>query len=156
MKYRLLSDEELKLLEEELKQFLIVNGIDGATWQKINEDSLEKAVQLVELFSDSVLEKVYGKVRFLEFRSAETCMVFHFLPDNIELIGLSRKNEELDLSTPEKIHDALSDHSEKLSIFKTSKSYHDTRETEIHRMIEQGCYHSTESFWEALNNLINN
>ena len=38
MKFRILSDEELKVFEEDLKHFLIANGIDGSSWEKINKE----------------------------------------------------------------------------------------------------------------------
>ena len=36
MRYRMLSQEELELLEEDLKAFLIVNGIHADEWEQMN------------------------------------------------------------------------------------------------------------------------
>jgi hypothetical protein len=37
MKYRILSQEELELLEDDLKAFLIVNGAHGDEWAEMNK-----------------------------------------------------------------------------------------------------------------------
>jgi len=151
MKYRLLTQEELEPLAEDLKAFLIVNGVHHEEWVELNEKDPEKATEIVGAFSDAVLEIVYGKIQFLEFRSTESCMVFHFLPETLELISLNRKAEsDTDLSTPESIHEALAKKADGLTWFKTSKAYSGTRAEEIHQLLEQGCYLSSPEFWDAL------
>ena len=151
MKYRMLTGEELEHLEGDLKAFLIVNGIEGDTWKKLNESEPEKAIALVELFSDNVLQIVYEKLEFLEFRSEDSCLVFQLLPEEVHLISVSRKpGSSCNLSTVESIHDALVNHSSALTWFRTSKGYGDSREQEIHRLLENGSVLSTKEFWEAL------
>ena len=147
----MLTEEELQHLESDLKAFLIINGVEGDTWKQLNETDPGKAVQLVELFSDTVLQTVYEKIRFLEFRSPDSCIVFHCKEDVIELISIGRKADAVcDLSTPESIHQALIHHSDNLHWFRTTKAYSDARELEIHRLLEQGGVLSTGEFWEAL------
>lgn len=151
MKYRILNDTELSHLEEDLKQFLIVNGIHAEEWARINIEEKEKAIQLVEIFSDSVLQKVYEKLTYIEFRSHDTCMVFNCLPDKIELITLQKKlNAKIDLSTPKSIHSALLNNPTELNFFHTEKKYSENREKEIHQLFEQGCYNSSKEFWDTL------
>ncbi len=155
MKYRILSDEELEVFAEDLKHFLIVNGVHGEEWEEMNKVNPEKAVQLVELFSDTVLQIVYEKIKFIEHRSATSCLVFHLKSDEVEMISLNAKPESaVDLSTPESIHEALVNQPSELTVFKTSKPYTKERELEIHQMLEQGCVNSTESFWQALVKLV--
>lgn len=152
MKYRLLTTEELELLENDLKQFLIVNHVYKEEWEEINKTNPKLAAELIELFSDSVLQIVYEKVKFLEHRSDDSCFVFQCHADKLELIAIQKKNADtsIDLSTPETIHDALTKHPQELTFFRTEKPYSDPRELEIHKMLEQGCVNSTASFWEAL------
>ena len=69
----MLSQEELELLEEDLKAFLIVNGIHADEWEQMNTAAPEKAIELVELFSDTVLQKVYENLRFIEHRTTRSC-----------------------------------------------------------------------------------
>lgn len=154
MKYRILSQDELELLEEDFKAFLIVNGVHNEEWVEMNASNPDQAIQLVELFSDTVLQKVYDKVRFIEHRSEKSCMVFHLMEDKIELISINAKNNEVDLTTPESIYEALSKHASALSIFKTEKPYLKERALEIHEMVEQGCLNSSEAFWFQLEKVI--
>lgn len=151
MKYRVLTKEELIPLEKDLVAFLIVNGIDGSMWEKINQEDPEKAIELVELFSDVVLQKVYEKIQFLEFRSEKSCLVFKCGVEAIELISMTTDpNNSCDLSTPDSIHEALVKHSNELKIFKTEKAYSQERELEIHQLISGGCLISSEEFWVSL------
>ena len=154
MKYRILSQEELEILEEDFKAFLIVNGVHNEEWVEMNASNPDQAMQLVELFSDTVLQKVYDKVRFIEHRSEKSCMVFHLKEDKIELISIGAKADGVDLTTPDSIHDAMVKNAEKLSIFKTEKLYSKERTLEIHEMLEQGCVNSSEAFWIQLEKVI--
>ena len=154
MNYRILSQEELELLEDDLKAFLIVNGVHGDEWAEMNKSNPVKAVELVELFSDTVLQKVYDQVRFIEHRSQKSCMVFHLLDDKIELISINANSDAVDLTTPDSIHEALSTNAKSLSIFRTEKRYLKDRAAEIHEMLEQGCVNSSEAFWYQLEKVV--
>ncbi|MCR9171481.1 MAG: DUF6495 family protein [bacterium] len=150
MKYRMLTDEELPLFEEDLKQFLIVHGVHGEEWAKMNQEHPDEARKLVGLFSDTVLQKVYEKIKFIEHRSKSSCMVFQLKPDSIEMISINAKDDAVDLSTPEGIHEALVRNAAELTFFKNTKPYSKEREMEIHEMLEQGCVNSSEAFWMQL------
>jgi hypothetical protein len=153
MKYRMLTMEELSHLEEELKQFLIVNHVHKEEWETINKENPALANELVGLFSDQVLERVYTSIAFLEHRSMDSCFVFHLKEDSIEMIALQKKdntNTTFDFSTPENIHIALTKYPQNISFFKHTKGYSKKREEEIHQMLEQGCVKSTENFWTSL------
>lgn len=155
MKYRMLNQEELEALSEDFKHFLIVNGVHKEEWEEMNKNDKSKAISLVELFSDTVLQKVYEKIQYLEFRSPDSCLVFHFKKDEIELISIiAMANGSVDLSTPETIHEALAMKAGQLSMFNTTKPFDSNRELEIHNMLEQGCVPSTKDFWEALTQVL--
>ena len=146
----MLSADELVPFEEDLKQFLIVNGVHGDEWEQMNRETPEKAIELVALFSDTVLQKVYEKIEFLEFRSVDSCLVFHCLSDRSFLIAVQHTQPDLDLSSPETIHAALSGDLPRLNLFRSEKMHQYSREEEIHRLFEQGCVPSDEAFWNAL------
>lgn len=155
MKYRILSDEELEVFAEDLKHFLIVNGVHAEEWEKINKSDKQKAIKLVELFSDNVLQIVYEKIRFIEHRSEKSCLVFKLNKDNIEMISLTlKKGAESNLSTPESIHDAIVKRPNDLQYFTSEKAYSKEREMEIHEMLQQGCVNSSEAFWVSLEKLL--
>ena len=154
MKYRILTKEEMQIFDEDFKHFMITNGVTNEEWIEMNISDIPKATALVELFSDTVLQKVYKKLQFIEFRSEDACMIFHCKKENMELISLNKKAGSSNLSTPESIHEALSKHPDELSIFKTEKAYNASREIEIHQLFEKGCFVSSQEFWDALNVLI--
>ena len=156
MKYRTLSDEELKHFENELKAFLIINGVDGDTWLQINRENPEKARALVDLFSDEILQQVYEHLSYIEHRAKNSLLVFHFSSENIELIAIHTANEQLDLSTIEGIHDALTHHFSALEFFTSKKNFAATREQDIHQLLEQGAIPSDEQFWNSLKSVLKN
>ena len=119
----MLTHEELTHLDEDLKHFLIVNGVHDTEWEELNKNTPEKAAELVGVFSDTVLQKVYEKLQYLEFRSPDACLVFHCGPDKMTVVALNRKAGEIDLSTPEGIHDALVNHAGGLTFFRSEKAY---------------------------------
>lgn len=154
MKYRLLTNEELEIFSEDFKHFLIVNGVHNEEWVEMNKSDIPKAQSMVELFSDTVLQKVYEKLKFIEHRSPSSCMVFKLNEANIELISINAKSELVDLSTPESIHNSLVKTPNDLSVFKSSKEYIKNREQEIHEMLKQGCVNSSETFWMLLEKVL--
>lgn len=157
MKYRILTDEELSSLEKELTAFLIVNGIDGPEWEKINKQDPEKAIQLVEVFSDAVLDLAYTKIQFLEHRSEKSCMVFNVMDDESALISLQLKDGSIhNLSTPESIHRTLVESPSEIQFFRHSKRHQKTRNEEVHLLISQGCVPSVKEFWVSLEAVITN
>lgn len=58
MNYPRIPLDQLIELEKELVSFLIVHGIDGELWKTMNNDNPEKAEELVQLFSNTVWEKI--------------------------------------------------------------------------------------------------
>lgn len=155
MKYRILTSEELSHLEEEFKQFLIVSGIHAEEWEEMNKSDVSKAIQLVEIFSDTVLQKVYKKINFVEFRSEDSCVVFSCQEDKMELISIQGKNGvQVNLSTPESIHEELKNNLTNLQFHRSEKKHSLTHELEIHHLLEQGCFISSKEFWEFLLKII--
>lgn len=150
----MLTQEELHVFEPELKQFLIVNAVYDEEWRRINQHEPEKAQQLVGLFSDQILQTIYERIEFLEHRSPDTCLIFNCQSDRLLLIGLQHTHPELDFSTAEGIHQGLTKHVESIRWFKKSKPYHQTREREIHDMLENGCIPSSPAFWESIQPLV--
>lgn len=155
MKYRTLSDDELIHFESDLKAFLILNGIDGSVWEKINQDQPEKARALVDLFSDQVLQTIYERIEYLEHRSKQSLLVFHINQTNMQLIAIHTENPQIDMSSTLGIHNALLQHIHSLEFFQSEKSFETAREMEIHRLIEQGAIPSTRDFWNQLNDFLN-
>jgi hypothetical protein len=151
MKYRILTNEELSHLAEDFKQFLIVSGVHAEEWEEMNKTDISKAIQIVEIFSDTVLQKVYEKIKFVEFRSENSCIVFDCQEDKIELISIQGKSGiHVNLSTPQSIHNELKKNLNNLQFHRSEKNYSSSREKELHDLLEKGCVVSSKEFWEQL------
>jgi hypothetical protein len=78
-------------------------------------------------------------------------MLFYIGKDIIHLISVSPKpGENVDLSTIDSIHTALTNQAGLLNYFKTSKEIQGEREMEVHRLLNQGCVVSSHEFWEKM------
>jgi hypothetical protein len=155
IKYRYLNQDELEHLEEEFKQFLIVNHVYHEEWVKINQENSEKALGLVALFSNQVLQRVYEKLKFLEVRQKSFCDLYNFDVNEISLIRMEAKNSELlDFSSVEGIDEALKNHFSEINFYQSHKKYQTNRELEIHVLLEKGVFPSTQEFWDLLQKII--
>jgi hypothetical protein len=156
MKYRILKDEELAELEDILKQFLIVNGVQGDEWKRLNEEEPDKALDLIELFSDHVLQVVYEKTFYLEKLTPNMAFFFHFEPSQITLISIQRKNLDdgsIDLSSIDNVLNALKNKTKDLVYFRQQKAYSKSRELEMHEMFQSGCAKMLDKDWKIIDGL---
>jgi hypothetical protein len=149
MRFRRLTIEELTELETEFKQFLIINQVYNEEWIEMNQNDLEKANVLVDLFSDQVLEKVYSKMNFLEIRSPKTYSIFSFNEQTINSLIIQSKDESVLLSTEQEIENALNTNLLKLEVFKASKPYTKVKSEEVFELINQGAIISKPEVWHA-------
>ncbi len=139
MKFRRLTIEELQGLEQEFVQFLAANTITGSDWAKLKEHEIEKANELIDVFSDLVFEKIIKDVLYLEFRTEKDIKTFHCQEDKIVLIGLQHKKPStIDLSDEKQLKKAIEDASSSLQIYFTEKVYTPNRALELFRMLEHG------------------
>lgn len=156
MKYRILRNEELVELEDVLKQFLIVNGVQGDEWKRINEEEPDKALDLVELFSDYVLQIVYEKTFYLEKLTPNMAFFFSFEKEQVELISIQRKNMDdtsIDLSSMTNVLHLFKTSISELVYFRQTKKYAKTREMEMHDMFQSGCSKMLDNDWKVINEI---
>ncbi len=145
MKYRCLTNEELKELEQEFKHFLIANHVYTEEWVALNKAKDKRVQELVELFSDVVLEKALKNIKFLEHITPHEIISFKCDDTLMTLIGISSKNKKIDFTK-----DVLSKFKNELVIFKTSKSYHLQRELTIFDLLKSGCSISDEERFKKI------
>ncbi len=134
LKYRLLTDEELKVLEHEFKQFLIVNEIYDEEWRKLNAENSKKVDELIVLFSNLVIEKSLKKIMFLELVTEEGIKTFHYKENEAILIGITSAQKNINFLTvsTEKLTTAP------LKIYSVTKKYEASREEEVFKMLQSG------------------
>ncbi len=154
LKYRILSTEELAALEEEFKQFLIVHGVFGEEWKKMNEENPDEAIELVEIFSDTVLEKVYSGINYLEFRTKDLLILLAYSEDKIEQIRIQAKGStEIDLLNWQGFIAAMNS-LEKLDAFNGKKVLLSLRNESIHAYVTQGFIPVDKLFWDQMKSFI--
>lgn len=153
-KYRLLTNEELKGLEKDFIDYLVVNSITADEWVKIKEANPEKARTIIDLFSDVVFEKILRNVEYLEFYDKQYVRVFHCKPDEIRMITMEIEGEEADFTNTEFIAKSMSNPPEDLLIYQAEKPYTKTREIEIFEMIEKGCLIAKDNLFKALDSAL--
>lgn len=153
MRFRRLKKEELEALEEDFIQFLASNHITAKEWVKLKEAESEKVHELIDIFSDIVLEKVYSNIDYLQHRSKDTVRVFHCQEDKIVMTGLQISDEDRDLTRPEDIA-ILADPNQikgTVKIFQMEKAYAHTRAEEVFLMMEKDrCQPAPRSMFDAL------
>lgn len=147
-KYRELTSSELKELEKEFIDYLIVNGITADGWVRIKEEEKEKAENIITLFSDVVLEGVLRKVKFLEFRSKSDVKAFQCLEQKIVLVGMTTDNPEIDFTDEAFFSKPVS--KKGIKVYTTEKAYTGSRELELFQMIQSGCQISDGQSFKAI------
>lgn len=145
-KYRLLSTKELKLMEKDFIEYLVVNSITADDWIKLRKDHPEKADKIIELFSDVVLEKVLRKAQYLKKVNKDSIICFHYQSNQIVLVGIQENKpgaiSKLGMQQSYDINDYELMHSD--------KKYKDQREIEMYQMIEKGAIISDGKLYKQL------
>lgn len=154
MKYKRLASEELRELEKEFVRFLASAQITGSDWEKLKLNEVEKAEELIEVFSDLVYEKVMNKIDYLEYRDNKSLNIFHFTNDKILLIGLRvKENSSIDLMV-ENVFDAWNQSNmNSVNLIKTEKTYSKERGLEVFELLQTGCLISDGKLFKLLKEL---
>jgi len=145
MKYRMLTEAELETLKDDYIKFLIVNGIDAAEWQRIKGDEPVKAVNMLEQFSDFVLDQSLSKIEYLEYLDKIGIKVFKLDTEEIHLIGIDSDLVFLDENALLK---GLEENPSHFHIYTSSKKYFPDRHTEVFKMLQSGAQIIKKERWE--------
>ena len=144
-KFRLLTIEELKEMEKEFVEYLILVGITADDWVKIKNEDPENAENIVHLFSDVVFEKIMRDTQYLEQRHAKELKALQCLKDKFVLIGLnalkipaSPGGNEANLLDSEYLKKAMQSPPSNLEVYTTEIPYKLSREEEIFKMTKEG------------------
>lgn len=153
--YRRLTIEELSLLEKEFIEFLIVQGIEASDWEKLKTNHTSEANQLIDNFSDMVLDTTLRKVKFLEFISPKKIHVYQCLPEQLVLVAIEApENSSIDFTDIEKRRTYMENVPEGLKIYTTSKTYHPTRELELFKLTQLGCLISDDKLFKSISMML--
>lgn len=148
-KYRNLTEEELKEFEKEFIDYLVVNGIVAEDWEKMKIEDNEKAMKIVDLFSDVIIESVLRKIKFVDIRTKSYVQAVQCLPDKMLMVAISCKDEAYDMSDfkLDRLKDVLDD---SFQIYTGEKKYTEEREKELFEMTLQGYNVSDGAMYKSL------
>lgn len=150
MKYRVLTEDEFEALKDEFVKFLIVQGIDAASWQKMKDLEPDLAQKYLHDFSDFVFENTLQKIGYIDFFNGNSLKLFKCASDDIQLINIES------VSKFETIQDFLKAMVSDLTGFtlqRHAKKYHPNRAVELFRMISSGGLVSDGYWYEKLNEM---
>ena len=150
--YRELTLDELKLFEQEFKEFLAVNGIDADLWIQMKTDDQNKVNQLISSFSDVIYNSVLLKLEYIEFATQNDIKYFYYGKEKAELIGL--QSNEVSFTNPEEVIKAIEEKKVSIKSYKTSKAYTKKREEELFDMIKNGCQPSDGKMFKLLSSVV--
>ena len=154
-KYRRLTLQELESLEKDFTRFLASQSIAPSDWLRMKEEEPDQMMNMIDLFSDIVMEKVMEKVQFLQHRSKSTIRVFHLAKDKAICTALETDDLNTDLTDAEHVAKLASGAPipGKIRIFQLEKQYEKSRNEEVWDMLQRGCYQAEQSMFNALNNM---
>ena len=154
MKYKRLTAEELQALEKEFVNFLAAAQITGRDWEKMKKQEIEKAEELVDVFSDVVYDKVMSKIEFLEYRDEKTLNIFNCKNDRIILLGLRvKEHSPFNLTDSDLFTKWDRSNTGAINIIRTEKEYSKERGVEIFELLQTGCLITDDRLFNVLQSL---
>ena len=153
MKYRRITLEELKPLENEFIDFLVINGIAATDWEYLLTHDIENSNKILDAFGEVVFEDIMRKTQFLEFRSAGELITFNCTSGLIYMAGIrfdDYEKQRIDFNNDQSIKWLLDNPCDRIIVFTDYKKYKSNREKEIFDMIEEGCLISDGKLFKAI------
>lgn len=139
MKYTRLTKEQFEELHQEFINFLATQSITADEWEDLKKNKPESAEQELDVFSDLVWFGVLSKVEYLEHISPQHIHLFKCKENNMHLIALKLKHDQVDLTTTEGfqwLRDNLL--SNDIEFFNANKDYSDDKHLDIFKLIQSG------------------
>jgi hypothetical protein len=140
MKYRILSDLERESFRDEFIHYLSSNTITADDWEKIQNESPDKAQQLFERFSDIVFQKVYEKMKYLEVFGCDYAAFYNIENDitHVYIIRFEPKEDESNYSALETKQILMGELPIAFSINQYKKANDLERELIVHDLMDKG------------------
>jgi len=145
-KYKRLTDLELKELEKEFINFLVINGIVASEWEALKENDTEKTNLIIDQFSDVIYEGIMRKISFIEFLDTRSIKCFQCLDSEMVLVGVDANSDSYVDFTASKWTGNYSG----LEAYTLKKTYKNSRELEIFKLIQAGAVPSDGTMFKQL------
>jgi hypothetical protein len=155
MKYKRLTIEELQALEPDFINFLASAQITGPDWEKMKIAEIDKAEELINVFSDMVYDKVLSKINYLEYRDEKTLNIFHFCADSIKLIGLRvKEHSSLDLTQSNVMDQWNANDNASVNMVRSERPYQKDKQLEVFELLQNGCLITDDRLFKILESLV--
>jgi hypothetical protein len=157
IKYRRLNEEEFKLLEADFVRFLASNSIPATDWQRMKSESPEKVDELLDIFSNTVLEKAYSKAEYLLIVSTSNVYAFKMDENAAGLVGVRFKGGNINLLKNDNLETVFSSEESfllhKPELFSLEKKYTKPKAEEVFSLVKQGAEVVDNKWFEFLDAL---
>ena len=156
MKYKRLTTEELHQLEKEFVNFLASAQITGSDWEKMKRSEIEKAEELIDVFSDVVYDKIMSKVKYVDYRDKKSLNIYNCSEDKIILIGIRvKEHSSLDLTDKDVFTQwNINNNTGAVNVVKSEKKYVKERGVEVFELLQSGCLITDDSLFNLLNGMV--
>ena len=104
MKYARLSLDDLKDLEKEFVEFLVLNGIPADEWERLKAKDQDKVEQVIDHFSDVIWEGALRKTEMVEHRRADKLTVCRVKDGKLITLLIRSLDRELNLTKQEDLN----------------------------------------------------
>ncbi|MDQ3046452.1 MAG: DUF6495 family protein [Bacteroidota bacterium] len=151
MKYKRLNTEELEALKPDFIHFLSAAQITGPDWEKLKQEEIGKAEELIDVFSDMVYDKVLRKIFYLEYRDAKSLNIFFCGPEKMKLVGLRvKEHSALDLTSSDVLEQWNKNNNSSVNVVLSEKTYVKEREEEVFDLLQSGCLITDQKLFDLL------
>lgn len=158
LKFRRLNKEELEALEDEFIKFLSAQSISAPDWQKIKNKNINKQNELIDMFSNIVLERVLSNIDFLEITTQDEIKVFKMKSDSGHLLGLKIEDDGINLMDDSQLNALFTGktriQNHKLKVYKLEKAYTKTKAEEAFFLINLGAKITNKTLFSFIQSLI--
>ena len=142
IKFRRLKPVELKELEGDFVKFLATNSIPAADWEKMKKENPKRIQDLIDEFSNLVLETAYQKVNHLLLVRKNELQAFQLGDKNAEMFGVKFDNSTTDLTQGNQLETIFKNPGAfikmKPRLFNLSKEYSKPKPDEVSFLISIG------------------
>ena len=158
VKYRRLNKEELEELKDDFIKFLAAQSISADDWESWKTNKIEKVDDLIDLFSDIVMEKILNNIDFLEMLAPNEIKIFSMDIKRARMVGVRMNSNEIDLRKSEDINSFFSDIQKGMNhnpeVFHIEKEYTKPKADEVYFLIENGATVTNEMLYNSIDALI--
>lgn len=154
MKYRILTFQELSVLEDDFSEFLYRRGFNQYDWNFLQDHAPIQAIDLIGQYSDITFEKVMQAVEYLAYRNEHE--IISYRCNESELIKItvqSLHNNDLDFTRDNPFKYSKNGCLIGCKFFKEVSNYKLNREKTIFGLIEEGYIATDDKLHDSLKHL---